>query len=64
MTEVQRLKQSLKAAVSREQEANRNWSDAAKSWFKERERMESEIRKLKKMVDNGLGWEDMQQDSV
>ena len=42
--EIIQLKVSRNAALSREQEANRNWSTAAKKWVNEKQQLKAEIK--------------------
>lgn len=46
------LKISLRLAVSRETEANRNWSTEARKWLCERTRLREENERLKQMVSD------------
>lgn len=53
MTELQNMQQQRDAALSREKEANKDWSTATKGWFAERLSLLAEIKRLKGLA--GIG---------
>lgn len=49
--EIAQLKVTRAAALSREKEANRDWSTVARGWTKERAEFKAEITRLQAIID-------------